>query len=86
MAEHQVIEGWRGICVASGLATPSSRALCTVLAVGVLSYAMKMPSAAFRPDGSLRPYKRAGQRATDGTKLHYFLTPLVAGGAVFLFT
>ena len=83
---QEVIEGWRGVCVALGLGNPGSRALCAALLTGVVSYALKMPSDAFRPDGSLRPAKQAGSRAADATGKHFLLTPVAVGTAVYLFT
>lgn len=71
--EQAVIEGWRGVCVAMGLASPASRALCAAMTVGVASYAIKLPVTAYRQDGSVR--------GSD-----FFLIPLGVGTAVYLFT
>ena len=86
MQTQEVIEGWRGLMVAAGLATPSKRALTAFLASGAIAYAMKYPSSAFRADGTMRPARISGSRASDATDRHVILPPLTVGAVVFLFT
>ena len=83
IVEQPVIEGWRGIMVAAGLASPLKRALTASLAAGTVMYALKRPRSAFRSDGTLRP---AFSNAADATDHHFLLTPLLIGTAVYLFT
>ncbi len=83
---QEVIEGWRGVMVAAGLGTPMSRALTAAMLAGVVSYSMKMPRRAFRPDGTLRPSFHAGSYAPDATDMHFLLTPVAVGATVWLFT
>ena len=63
VSEQPVIEGWRGILVASGMGTPAKRAVTAMLATGALAYTLKSPAAAFRSDGSMRPARVTGSRA-----------------------
>ena len=83
---QEVIEGWRGVMVAAGLGAPMSRALTAAMLTGVVSYSMKLPRRAFRSDGSLRPSVHTGSYAPDDTDMHFLLTPLAVGTAVYLFT
>lgn len=71
---QEVIEGWRGVCVAVGLGKPSSRAMCAALLTGVACYALKVPRSAFREDG--RPSRGGG----------FLLTPLAVGATIYLLT
>ena len=82
VAEQSVIEGWKGVLVASGLQYPSQRAITALLAAGAVSYAMKMPSRSFREDGSIRPMGGSA----DATDCHFFLCPAVIGTVVFFLT
>jgi hypothetical protein len=82
VAEQPVIEGWRGVLVATGLGTPMSRAVTAGLTCGCCSYALKAPAMCFREDGSVRPM---GGRA-DAAQWHFLLTPVLVATTVFLFT
>lgn len=86
VAEQAVIEGWRGVMVSMGLASPSKRALTAALMSGAVAYALKYPRDAFRPDGTMKPARTTGNRAADATDRHFLLTPLAVGAAVYLFT
>tara|TARA_B100000579_G_scaffold54800_1_gene38648 strand:- start:760 stop:1017 length:258 start_codon:yes stop_codon:yes gene_type:complete len=85
MNEQAVIEGWRGMFVSMGLATPFSRATTAAVLTGAAAYALKHPRGAFRPDGTMRPHVSLSM-APDATDKHFLLTPLLVGGAVYLFT
>ena len=82
MQHQSVIEGWRGVLVASGLRTPTQRAVTIALATGAISYAMKLPQKSFREDGTVRPMGGSA----DSAHWHFLLTPTLVGAAVFLFT
>jgi hypothetical protein len=88
MAEHGVIQevtNWKGVMVAAGLATPVSRAFTAFALTSALMYATKSPSSAFTPDGQVRPYS-ALSHDPEGTSSHFFLTPTLIAGGVWLFT
>ena len=85
MQNQAVIEGWRGVMVAAGLASPTSRAFTAASVAGIAAYALKYPREAFREDGSMRPHYALSPTA-DATNTHFLLTPLLVGTAVFLFT
>ena len=85
LIEQSVVEGWRGVLVTVGLASPMKRGLTAVLLSGALLYTLKYPRTAFREDGSIRP-ATFQSRAADATDTHFLLTPLAIGGAVCLFT
>tara|TARA_B100000965_G_scaffold393350_1_gene404061 strand:+ start:637 stop:864 length:228 start_codon:yes stop_codon:yes gene_type:complete len=72
MGEQEVIEGWRGVCVAVGLGQPYQRGFCAALLTGMGMFALK-PRSAFKRDGS--PDGRA-----------FILTPLAVGAAVACLT
>ena len=76
---QEVIEGWRGVCVALGLGNPGARAVTAGLLAGTASYALKYPRKAFREDGTVR-------NVTDPTDTHFLLTPLAVATAVYLLT
>ena len=82
VAEQKVIEGVPGVLVAVGLGHPIKRGMCALLLTGSAMYALKMPRSAFRPDGTMR----SSGRTADATDWHFFLTPLLVGSAVCLFT
>tara|TARA_Y100000768_G_C23980739_1_gene685642 strand:+ start:2388 stop:2645 length:258 start_codon:yes stop_codon:yes gene_type:complete len=85
MQTDKIIEQWPGIMVHCGLGTPCARAFTAATVTGVLTYLMKYPREAFRPDGSMRPHP-AVSLSGDATTNHFLLRPLAVGGLVFLFT
>ena len=72
MQSQEVIEGWRGVCVAVGLGNPLPRGFCAAAITGILAYTLKRPRSAFKADGSARA--------------DFFWTPLAVGTAVALLT
>jgi len=87
MNSSEYIDGWRGVCVAMGLAKPSQRAVCAALTAGAISYMLKFPGRAFREDGSMRPLDSLSMAPDAATFTnHYLLTPALVGGLVFLAT
>ena len=85
MENQTVIEGWRGIAVSCGLASPFSRAVTAAVLTGVASYALKYPSGAFRKNGDMRPHSSLSMEQ-GATSNHFILMPLAVGTGVFLFT
>jgi len=85
MQTQEVIEGWCGVAVSIGLASPMSRAVTAAVATGAVCYFLKYPTHAFRQDGGMRPL-RSLSAAPDATDRHFILTPLMVGTAVALFT
>ena len=67
IVEQPVIEGWRGMLVASGLRTPSQRALTAFLLTASIAYAARYPKEAFRADGTMRPARQVSNTA-DATQ------------------
>lgn len=80
----ETIEGWRGVMVKIGLGSPVARGIAAASVAALLSYGFKLPRAAFRRDGTLRPAKGSGH--PDATGTHFLLVPVTAGLVVFLFT
>lgn len=80
--EQSVIEGWRGVLVATGLGTPGRRCVTCALLAGAASYVTKFPRRSFREDGTVRPLRGTA----DAAQWHFLLTPVAVGAAVFLFT
>ena len=80
----QVI-GARGVLVQLGLGQPASRAFVVAAVVTGVAYCCGLPSAAFREDGSIKPFKYLSPEP-DGTSSHFLLVPVVAGAAAYLFT
>jgi len=75
----------RGVLVKMGLGKPQSRAMCGgILAAGVLLLAGR-PKAAFREDGSMRPFKPLSAEP-DATYTHFLLGPIAIAAACYLFT
>ena len=75
----------RGTLVKMGLGKPSNRAVCGgIIAAGVLLLA-KFPEAAFREDGSMRPFKPLSAEP-DATYTHFLLGPIAIATACYLFT
>jgi hypothetical protein len=88
MSAHDVISevtNWKGVMVSAGLATPVSRAFTAFALTSALMYATKSPSSAFTPDGQMRPYS-ALTHDPEATTAHFFLTPSLIAGGVWLFT
>lgn len=85
MQTQEVIEGWRGVMVSVGLASPVARATCAGVLTGLGCYCCKYPSNSFRSDGSMRPHASLSV-AQDATASHFILTPCMVAAAVFLFT
>ena len=85
IVEQPVIEGWRGMLVASGLRTPSQRALTAFLLTASIAYAARYPKEAFRADGTMRPARQVSNTA-DATQWHFLMLPSGVALATFLFT
>ena len=85
MDTQPVIEGFPGMLVHFGLGSPYKRGICAAVSAGIVCYALGYPRASFRSDGSMRPHASLSD-AHDSTRKHFLLTPLLVGGAVFLFT
>ncbi len=81
----ETIEGPRGVMVAMGLATPSSRGLTAAAIAAMTAYALKFPNASFRRDGTMKPFKPLSP-TPDATTTHFLLVPVIAGTVVYLFT
>ena len=85
MATFERVDNLRGILVKVGLGHPSSRAFVIgTLATGI-AYIAKFPGAAFREDGSMKPFKLLSPEP-DATTTHFLLVPLIAASAAYLFT
>jgi len=75
----------RGQLVKMGLAKPINRAVAGgTIAAGIL-YLTSTPKAAFREDGSMRPFKPLSAEP-DATYTHFLLGPLAVAAALYLFT
>jgi len=85
MSVVETVDDVRGVLVKMKLGHPVSRAFTAAVIVGGVAFIAGLPKAAFRDNGSMRPYRRlsADPEATDA---HFLLVPLVAATAVYLFT
>jgi hypothetical protein len=83
--EPMRVEGARGILVSIGLGQPAARAFVAGTAVGLVAYALKMPSMAFDDDGEMRPLKGLSNAPT-ATYTHFLGVPLTAAILVSIFT
>jgi len=81
----ETVDGVRGILVKCGLGQPSSRAFCAGVTAAGLLYIAGKPAAAFREDGSMRPFSLLSQEL-DATTTHFLLLPSMVALATFLFT
>lgn len=84
-AEFEQIIGTRGMLVKLGLSQPASRAFVVGCVAGGVAYALGLPKAAFRDDGSMRPSKVISVDP-ESTYTHFLLVPLIAATAGYLFT
>jgi len=83
--EEPVIEGFRGVAVKMGLATPLSRAFVVGTAAGLAAYAVKWPAVAFDQKGQMRPLAVVSRDPT-ATNTHFLVVPLAAASIAYLFT
>ncbi len=85
MTEVQTVNGLRGILVKCGLAQPCSRAFVAGVTAAGLLYIAGKPNAAFREDGSMKPFNLLSSEL-DATTTHFLLLPSAVAIAAFLFT
>ena len=85
MTDLGKIKGAHGVLVHMGLGQPMSRGFVAGAVVGAVGLVAKLPSAAFREDGSMKPLALLSEDP-DATNSHFLLVPVVAALAVFLFT
>ena len=79
------IEGFRGVLVQAGLATPASRAFVVGTFAGIGAYMLKMPRAAFDDKGEMRPLAFVSSAPT-ATNTHFLVVPVTAAALAYLFT
>ena len=79
------VNGVRGVLVRLGLGQPSSRAFVVGAAAAGVAWFAGQPKAAFREDGSMKPFKPLSPEP-DATYTHFLLVPVTAAAAAFLFT
>ena len=70
--------------VTLGLHTPMRRCVAGAAAAGIILYAMKQPSMAFKKDGSLKSWLPVSSEL-DATYAHFLVFPLLAGTACAVF-
>ena len=75
----------RGQLVKLGLGQPTSRAYVGGTVAAGLLYLTSTPKAAFREDGTIRPFKPLSADP-DATYTHFLLGPLAIAAAFYLFT
>ena len=80
------INGYRGLMVYLGLASPLSRAFVTGAGVAAIQYVTKAPTAAFDEDGAIRPWSLMNPQNPESTDQHFLIVPLGVATAVYLFT
>lgn len=81
----ETVDGVRGMLVKMGLAQPSSRAFVAGVTAAGLLYISGKPNAAFREDGSMKPFSLISSEL-DATTTHFLLLPSAVAIAAFLFT
>ena len=85
MTTVETVDGLRGVLVKCGLGQPSSRAFCAGVTAAGLLYIAGKPDAAFREDGTIKPFSLLSQEL-DATTTHFLLLPPAVAIAVYLFT
>ena len=76
----------RDVLVAVGLGSPISRAFVAAVASTSLFYFANFPKAAFREDGTIRPFAPLTPGPDGVTEKHFLVAPLAITTAVYLFT
>lgn len=79
------IEGFRGVLVQAGLASPASRAFVIGTAIGLGAYALKIPKVSFDEKGNMRPLALVSKDPT-ATNSHFLAVPIAAAAVAYLFT
>ena len=85
MATIEQVTDFRGVMVKLGLGQPIARAFTVGVAAAGIMYVAGAPSASFREDGSMKPFKYLSAEP-DATTTHFLLIPLGAAAAAFMFT
>ena len=80
------INGYRGLMVYLGLASPLSRAFVAGAGVSAIQYLTKTPNAAFDEGGALRQWSLFSPQNPEATDQHFLILPLGVAAAVYLFT
>tara|TARA_Y100000748_G_scaffold36550_1_gene27082 strand:+ start:57 stop:329 length:273 start_codon:yes stop_codon:yes gene_type:complete len=80
------INGYRGLMVYLGLASPLSRAFVAGASVAAIQYVTKTPSAAFDEDGAIRQWSLVFPQSPEATDQHFLILPIGVASAVYLFT
>ena len=81
----EVVDSLPALLVKMGLGTQRSRACVGAAVASLVAYAFKMPSCAFRKDGTLKPYAPVSFEP-DATHAHFLLVPVVAAGICYYCT
>lgn len=68
-----------------GLGNPSARAAVAATVVGGAAYALSQPTFMFRKNGTAKPWS-LNSAESDAILYPFFLVPLTAATAVYLFT
>lgn len=80
------INGYRGLMVYLGLASPLSRAFVAGASVAAIQYVTKTPGAAFDEDGAIRQWSLVSPQSPEATDQHFLILPIGVASAVYLFT
>jgi hypothetical protein len=81
-----LVQNWQDMAVLVGLGSPTARAFVAGTTAATTLYVAKFPKAAFREDGSMRPFKPLMPGPDGVTTKHFLVLPIAIAGAAFLFT
>ena len=85
MSEFVEVQGLRGVMVKLGMGQPIARSFVAGTVAAGLLFALKQPAAAFREDGSMKPFKYLSAEP-DATTTHFLLPVAGIAAAAYLFT
>lgn len=80
------INGYQGLMVYLGLATPLSRAFVAGVGVAAIQYVTKTPNAAFDEDGAMRQWSLMYPHNPEATDKHFLILPIGIATAAYFFT
>ena len=81
-----LIQNWQDAMVYAGLGEPRARAFVAGIGATSLLYATGMPHAAFREDGSIKPFGPLSPGPDGVTAQHFLVLPVLIATGVYLFT
>ena len=85
MSDGSYVQGWKGVCVLCGLATPEARGFTAAVLVTTIAYIFKFPSVSFTDEGKMRPLKVIS-KDPEATHAHFLAVPIATALLTATFT